>query len=191
MLTSVGESVTTIFTLLAFLIIILAPMAMGFMRSKEGGPGKYNYDGPGTSPRRADSMSKADFTEGVKKKAKKSRDIFFELLRHAEREDEPEVTFTVPKVKADQPLQPAESVPLFRKLNTDFEEFDSELRKPFESIDSESGSAKSEQGVRKTAGLPETSASGRLSRLPELQRAIVLAELLGPPKALREDEDRF
>lgn len=196
MLTAVGENIATIFTLLTFILIILAPMAMAFMRTKE----KRSH---GKQPREAAPTRGAGTTGKPAKTARKPRDLLFDLLRRADREDEAEVRFTTPETgqaKIGQSAEKKESPrlgktetsqdrPVSPSMGTEFRAFDSELGEPFQAIGSGSVPQASGSGTVTAAGLPRTQALGKLARLPELQRAIVLAELLGRPKALRESDD--
>lgn len=180
MLQSVGENIATIFTFMTFILIILAPMAMAFMRTKE------KRSPRGKSPEKTAGVKGSGTTGQPAHTARKPRDLLFDLLRRIERKDETEVRFTTPKT-GTEPAKRKRSAE--NSLGTEFRAFDSELGEPFRAIGSEPGMQALESGTVTPAGLPRTRALGRLAQLPELQRAIILAELLGPPKALRERDD--
>jgi len=202
MLLSVGENIATIFTFLTFILIILAPMVMAFIRTKD------------RSGKKQETQKKES-----KKPLKKPSNLLYDLLRRVGREDEPEVRFTTPgesgssggsdiseKGSAEKPQLPRreaagrKSAPaLSRPLESNFRDFDKELGEPFDDISSGSygtyGTGMVPGGMTAgtaprggNAGIPDTPATRRLISLPELQRAVVLAELLGPPRALREED---
>src|SRR6056297_1731780 len=136
----VGESIATVFTFLAFIFIILAPMAMTFFKAKIRDP-----DAP--SDPQAGSGSKGPGGTGEKKKPK---NLLIELLRRADREDEPEVHFSSPKGTSrgsgvpgtDQSGRPTagrrssrSSMEFSQPLETEFRDFEKDLGKPFTSFE--------------------------------------------------------
>ncbi|MGC9313364.1 MAG: hypothetical protein ACP5IA_11790 [Sediminispirochaetaceae bacterium] len=190
----VADAFATFFTFLVFLFIILAPMLMAFMKNKQ-------------ERRRAAREEKKK-----KKKAPREGVSFFDAIRRDDRISEPPVTFTEDRSEdryEDRPSEDRsdsrssdsrpskgeaarpgpreeeeESVRLhFEKVG---EAFYKPLSESFTAIGEEMKPEQAAEGSR--AGTPDQPSrfTGRLARLPELKRAVVLSEVLGPPKGLRE-----
>jgi hypothetical protein len=170
-MTQVGGAIATVFTFLVFLLFIIFPIVMAFVQAKRD--------------RRAPSSTK--------EAEKSSRGLFsrLERLREQDRESEPESSFSEGRapeeVKAytqtHKPKRAAEqhtTQQLGEKFN------------PIEGMKNTGGAALSQRteiapttAARTTrAALPNSPAISRLQDLNELQRAIVLSEVLGPPKGL-------
>lgn len=176
----IADAFATFFTFLVFLFIILAPMLMAFMKNKQ-------------ERRRASRKEKKK-----KKKAPREGASFFDAIRRDDRISEPRVTFTEDRSDDradDQPSEgeaarPGPQEEEEESVRLHFEEvgeaFDKPLSKSFTAIGEEMKPEQEAEGSR--AGTPgQTSRfTGRLARLPELKRAVVLSEVLGPPKGLHE-----
>ncbi len=203
----VGESIATVFTFLAFIFIIIAPMAMTFFKAKI-------RDSDAPSDTEAELGSKGPGGTGEKKKPK---NLLIELLRRADREDEPEVHFSTPRgASKDAPAGASggastgvvapergrsrrssaghrssrSSMEFSQPLETEFRDFEKDLGKPFTSFEEGRNAADAAEryGEQSPAGLPDTSSVRRLVSLSELKRAVVMAEILGPPKGLGDEE---
>lgn len=181
----VADAFATFFTFLVFLFIILAPMLMAFMKNKQ-------------ESRRA---SRAD--KKKKKKAPRKGVSFFDAIRRDDRISEPRVTFTEDRSEDRSVSRSSEGRPSEEEagrrgpheeeeesVRLHFEEVGEAFDKPLsESFTAIGGEVKPEQTAGgSTAGksVQPSRFTGRLARLPELKRAVVLSEVLGKPKGLRE-----
>ena len=159
-MSSASDAIATLFTFLTFLFIIIAPMALAFLKAKEAAKG-----------RKGQSSKQSPKKEG--------RPSLFEMFRQADRESEKEVHFTsIPDreqkeaVRKPEPKKKPESIGGMEssyEFSTDMDSYDS-----FEEGESSTTAAPSRSAA---SGLPT-----RIAKLPELQRAVVMAEVLGPPK---------
>lgn len=178
-MTQVGDAIATVFTFLVFLLFIIFPMVMAFAQAKKD--------------RKAPSSTKEGKRKNKAASGKKSSKGLFahlEGLRAHDRESEPEVSFsegrTPEKVKAyTQTHKPkrASEQHTTQQLGEKFT--------PIENMKNTAGTALSQRtdiaptaARSKRAALPTSPAISRLQELNELQRAIVLSEVLGPPKGL-------
>jgi len=164
----VADAFATLFTFLLFLFIILAPMLMAFLRSK--------------------GAQRKDAKETGKKSSRKKGLSLIEALRRADRISEPRVNFS--EQPPPEKRKPERTIPERRPQSDKrrFEEVDEAFDKPL----SEKFTAIGDEGTEKQttaspfSGISGTRMSRTLDRLPELQKAVVMAEILASPKALRE-----
>jgi len=174
----VADAFTTFFTFLMFLFIILAPMLMAFMKNKQ-------------ERRRAAREAKG---KNKQKKAPREGVSFFDIIRRNDRISEPRVTFAEDRSagqpterEADRRQPPREEE---KKAKPHFAEVGEAFYKPlsegFTAIGEEMKPEQAAEGPGAGAPGQPSRFTGRLARLPELKRAIVLSEVLGPPKGLRE-----
>jgi len=178
-MTQVGDAIATVFTFLVFLLLIIFPMVMAFVQAKK--------DRSPSSTKEGDKSGKAAPSK------KSSRGLFSQLerLRAQDRESDPEVSFsegrTPKEVKAYAQTHKAKRAPEQHTTQQLGEKFN-----PIEGMKNTSGAALSQRteiaptraALTKRAALPNSPAISRLQELNELQRAIVLSEVLGPPKGL-------
>lgn len=164
-----SDLIGTLFTFLMFILIIILPMAMAFLQARKD--------------RRAGNMHK-------KSPAARSAGGLFssiDLLRRQERESEPEVSFSEgikqrpgSGAKGPRPSETETSQQLGEKF-APIEAMSNDFGRPLSNItEAPAGSA----GAEERAALPRTAAVSRLRELNEMQRAILLSEILGPPKGL-------
>ena len=179
-MTQVGDAIATVFTFLVFLLLIIFPMVMAFVQAKKD-------RSPPSSTKEGDKSGKAAPSK------KSSRGLFSQLerLRAQDRESDPEVSFsegrTPKEVKAYAQTHKAKRAPEQHTTQQLGEKFN-----PIEGMKNTSGAALSQRteiaptraALTKRAALPNSPAVVKLQELSELQRAIVLSELLGPPKGL-------
>ena len=178
---STGDLIGTLFTFLTFVLIIILPMAMAFLQARKDRKAGYIHQEPSE---------------------KKSGGLFSSIdrLRRQDRESEPEVSFSegVKQKSAGhsrsehheigsgadgpRPSQPRTSQQLGEKF-TPIEAMSNEYGKPLSSRTDTTGVTSS--GAAQAA-LPKSTAVSRLRELNEMQRAILLSEILGPPKGLEE-----
>lgn len=178
---SAGDLIGTLFTFLTFVLIIILPMAMAFLQARKDRKAGYIHQEPSE---------------------KKSSGLFssIDLLRKQDRESEPAVSFSegVQQKSAGRgrdehheigsgadgprPSQLYTSQQLGEKFSP-IEAMSNEYGKPLSSRTDTTGAA-SIRAARAT--LPKTAAVSRLRELNEMQRAILLSEILGPPKGLEE-----
>ncbi|MDY7029419.1 MAG: hypothetical protein SVR04_14100 [Spirochaetota bacterium] len=176
----VADSFATFITFLVFLFIILAPMLMAFVKNKQ-------------ESRRA---SRAD--KKKKKKAPREGVSFFDAIRRDDRISEPRVTFTEERSEDRSVSRPAEGGAARpgqqeeekESVRLHFEEKGEAFYKPlserFTAIGEEVRPEQAAEGPRAGTHVQPSRFTGRLARLPELKRAVVLSEVLGKPKGLRE-----
>jgi hypothetical protein len=181
----VADAFATFITFLLFLFIILAPMLMAFVKNKQ-------------ESRRASRKEKKK-----KKKAPREGVSFFDLIRRDDRISEPRVTFTEDRSEESSNGRPSDGRPSEEEagrrgpqeeeeesVRLHFEEVGESFYRPLsESFTAIGEEVKPEQTAGgSTAGksVQPSRFSGRLARLPELKRAVVLSEVLGTPKGLRE-----
>lgn len=173
-MTQVGDAIATAFTFLVFVLFIIFPMAMAFVQAKK------DRKAP-ASTKKGEKAS----TAGSGKK--KSRGLFSQLerLRENERENEPEVSFSEGRT-------PAEKKPHKRATEQHTTQQLGEKFSPIEGMQNTAGAALSQRteiaptraARSQRAALPSSPALSKLQNLSELQRAIVLSEVLGSPKGL-------
>ncbi|MDZ7794785.1 MAG: OadG family protein [Spirochaetia bacterium] len=178
-MTQVGDAIATVFTFLVFLMFIIFPMAMAFAQAKKD--------------RKAPSSPKEGEMRGKTASGKKSsRGLFSQLerLRAQDRESEPEVSFSEGKTPEEDKAYKQTHKPK-RATEQHTTQQLGEKFNPIEGMKNTSGAALSQRteiaptaARTKRAALPSSSAISRLQELNELQRAIVLSEVLGPPKGL-------
>jgi len=163
-----ADTLATLFTFLIFLFLILAPMLMAFLRGKvKNGAGK--------------------------KKSSRGTSLF-EALRREDRVSEPEVEFSQPspdeKAQPKTPSKPPPREPEAARMH--FNEVDAAFEKPLsEKFNALDEAERYEEGAAAARGEyppadSQRSFSRKLSRLPELKKAVVMSEILGPPKGLGE-----
>ncbi|HKK65135.1 MAG TPA: OadG family protein [Clostridia bacterium] len=181
-MTQVGDAIATVFTFLVFLMFIIFPMAMAFAQAKKD--------------RRAPSSPKEGEKTGKAASGKKgSRGLFSQLerLRADDRESDPEVSFsegrTTEEVKAYTQTHKPKRTTEQHTTQQLGEKFN-----PIEGMKNTGGAALSQRtdiaptaARTKRAALPNSPAISKLQELNELQRAIVLSEVLGPPKGIQRD----
>ena len=165
-----ADTLATLFTFLIFLFLILAPMLMAFLKGRE-------KNGSG------------------KKKSSRGMSLF-EALRREDRVSEPEVEFSQPpsddesRPKTPPKTPPGEKEPKADRMH--FNEVDAAFEKPlsekFNTLDETEEYEKGTAAARGEYPPADTqrSFSRKLSHLPELKKAVVMSEILGPPKGLRE-----
>ncbi len=161
---STGDLIGTLFTFLTFVLIIILPMAMAFLQARKDRKAGYIHQEPSE---------------------KKTGGLFssIDLLRRQDRESEPKVSFSEGvKQQPDgpRPSQPRTSQQLGEKF-TPIEAMSNEYGKPLSSRTDTTGVTSSRTA---RAALPKSTAVSRLRELNEMQRAILLSEILGPPKGL-------
>ena len=179
-MTQVGDAIATAFTFLIFLLLIIFPMVMAFAQAKKD--------------RRAPSSTKEGETKSNATSGKKSsRGLFSQLerLRAQDRESDPKVSFsegrTPEEGKDYKQSHKTKRTPEQHTTQQLGEKFN-----PIEGMKNTSGAALSQRteiaptraALTKRAALPNSPAISRLQELNELQRAIALSEVLGPPKGL-------
>src|SRR6056297_1974384 len=161
-------------------MFIIFPMAMAFAQAKKD--------------RRAPSSPKEGEKTGKAASGKKgSRGLFSQLerLRAQDRESDPKASFsegrTPEEGKDYKQAHKTKRAPEQHTTQQLGEKFN-----PIEGMKDTSGAALSQRteiaptraSLTKRAALPNSPAISRLQELNELQRAIVLSEVLGPPKGL-------
>lgn len=175
----VGDAIATLFTFLVFLMFIIFPMAMAFAQAKKD--------------RRAPSSPKEAKKRGKTASGKKSSKGLFsqlECLRAHDRESEPEVSFSEGRTPEEVKAHKQSHKPT-RATEQHTTQQLGEKFNPIEGMKNTGGAALSQRteiaptaARTKRAALPSSPAISRLQELNELQRAIVLSEVLGPPKGL-------
>ncbi len=174
-----ADAFATFITFLVFLFIILAPMLMAFMKNKQ--------------ERRRSSREEKKKKKQEKRTPREGVSIF-DAIRRDDRRSEPVVTFAEDRSDG-QPSQgeAGRSKPMEEKVERSspyFEEvgaaFDKPLSESFTAIGEEEKPKQPAEASPAGTSLPGSRFTGRLARLPELQRAVILSEILGPPKGLRE-----
>lgn len=195
-----GDIIGTLFTFFTFVLIIVLPMAMAYLQARKDRKTGYIHEKPaGTQPAEkdrteysSDNRAESDGYSYDRKPSKAKRrplrtaaksagGLFssIDLLRQQERESEPEVSFSEgPPSSTHQQQQTSQQLgEKFNPIEAMSNEFEIPLSKRTEAPEI------SEGGVYH-ASLPGTPAISKLRELNELQRAILLSEILGPPKGL-------
>lgn len=183
-----GDAIATLFTVFTFILIIVLPVVMSFVQAKRD--------------RKADT-SQADNSASKKRgsSAKNSGGLFssIALLRKQDRESEPKVSFSegtsrdqgrargsggdTPRAKAFK-QRPASEQHTTQQLGAKFDPIEKMKHSYGKSLSQVSEISGSSAGREKQAALPNSIPVSRLRELNELQRAILLSEILGPPKGL-------
>ncbi|MFW5711876.1 MAG: hypothetical protein ACOC2R_08155 [Spirochaetota bacterium] len=178
---STGDLIGTLFTFFIFVLIIILPMAMAFLQARRERKAGYIHQEPSE---------------------KKSSGLLSSIdrLRRQDRESEPEVSFSEGvKQKAaghsrseqqeigsgadgPRPSQLSTSQQLGERF-TPIKAMSNEYGKPLSSRTDTT--AVTTSGGTARAALPKSAAVSRLRDLNEMQRAILLSEILGPPKGLQ------
>ena len=202
MMDSNGDLIGTLFTFLTFILIIVLPMVMAYLQARKDRKAGYMHDQQpsGKPAKKKQRKPRSD--------AKGAGGLFnsIDLLRHQERESEPAVSFSEGRSSKDsssarregqkgagvehheigkgaygpRPSQTSTSQQLGEKF-TPIEAMSNEFGRPLSNITEGPVGSISEAG---RAALPGSAAVSRLRELNEMQRAVLLSEILGPPKGL-------
>ncbi len=197
-----GDLIGTLFTFLTFVLIIVLPMAMAYLQARKDRKAGYMHEqqpsGKPAETKRRKPRSAAKGAGGIFSS--------IDLLRRQERESEPAVSFSEGRSTTDsssagregkrdggterheigkgaygpRPSQSGTSQQLGEKF-TPIEAMSNEFGSPLSNITE--GPVGSISGAGRAA-LPGSAAVSRLRDLNEMQRAILLSEILGPPKGL-------
>ena len=176
-----GDLIGTLFTFLTFVLIIVLPMAMAYLQARKDRKAGYMHDHSAGSQPAGDQRNETDSkSRPLRSTAKSARGLFssIDLLRRQERESEPEVSFS--EGRPSSVRQQGTSQQLGEKFNP-IEAMSNEIDIP---LSKTTETTKVSEGGIQHASLPGTPAISKLRELNELQRAILLSEILGPPKGL-------
>ncbi len=163
-----GDAIATLFTVFTFILIIVLPVVMSFIQAKKD--------------RRTDAPQARTSASG--KRGSSARDgggLFssIALLRKQDRESDPKVSFSegATQVKAYEQRTT-------QQLGAKFDPIKEMKHSYGKSLSQVSETAGYSADRGKHAALPNSLPVSRLRELNELQRAILLSEILGPPKGL-------